>query len=140
MFSTRRYTLLVNTGRAAAYNFSTRRVPSSLPACTFQRSAAMSTSVRINGDLNNTEVLRQTNVILSDPAYLHRSLAITKEEDDVAIRSKYRPFLLDPAVTGSDWISSLELSTALKLVDADLAETNGDRIRVLVLYGSLRNR
>jgi hypothetical protein len=68
-----------------------------------------------------------------------RSLQITESQDDAAVRSKYRPFLLDERVAQSDWISKLELDTVEDMVQADLA-TNGDRIRVLVIYGSLRAR
>jgi hypothetical protein len=67
------------------------------------------------------------------------NLQITKDQDDAAIRSKYRPFLLDERVAQSDWISKLELDSVEDMVQADLA-TNGERIRVLVIYGSLRAR
>lgn len=101
---------------------------------------SVATTVRINGDLNNTEVLRQTTVPPPDPAYEKRTLAISTEEDDPAVREKYRPFLLNEELARSDWISRLELSTALKLVEADLAQNQGQRLRVLVLIGSLRAR
>ncbi|PPJ57823.1 hypothetical protein CBER1_00011 [Cercospora berteroae] len=100
----------------------------------------MAKTVRINGDFNNTEVLRQTTVPPPDPAYAQRTLAMSTEEDDPTIREKYRPFLLRDDLTRSDWISKLELSTALKLVEADLAQNQGQRLRVLVLIGSLRTR
>jgi arsenic resistance protein ArsH len=67
------------------------------------------------------------------------NLQITESQDDAAIRSKYRPFLLDERVAQSDWISKLELDSVEDMVQADLA-TNGDRLRVLVIYGSLRAR
>ncbi|KAI5364750.1 Putative Flavoprotein-like superfamily [Septoria linicola] len=100
----------------------------------------MPTSTRINGDLNNTEVLRSTETIPPDPAYFGRSLATPENEDDRAVRAAYRPFLLNKAITQSDWISKLELSTILKFSEQDLSQKNNDRLRVLVLYGSLRNR
>lgn len=93
-----------------------------------------------NGDLNNDSVLRKTEAIVADPAYLDRSLAIASIDDDAAIRSRYRPFLQHPDVAATDWISQLELSTALRLSEADLHRTSGERLRVLVLYGSLRGR
>lgn len=96
-------------------------------------------TVAINGDLNNTSVLRQVEHIVADPAFSFKSLAITEEKDDADVRKKYRPFLLEPEVTESDWISKLELSTAIKLAEADL-EATGERLKVLVLYGSLRSR
>ena len=101
----------------------------------------MTTGARINGDLNNTEVLRSTAEIPVDRAYLGRTLAISEEEDDHEIRHRYRKgFLLNDAITRTDWISKLELSTVLKLSEKTLTESQNDRIRVLVLYGSLRGR
>jgi arsenic resistance protein ArsH len=55
------------------------------------------------------------------------------------IRKAYRPFLLNPEVTSTDWISKLELSTVAKLAEEDL-QKSGERLKVLVLYGSLRER
>ncbi|PQE30670.1 hypothetical protein CJF32_00008973 [Rutstroemia sp. NJR-2017a WRK4] len=92
-----------------------------------------------NGDLNNTNVMRTVVLPPVDPSYAGRSLAISEEEDDPAAREKYRPFLLDPEITASDWVSQLELSTALKMAETDI-QTTGERLRVLVLYGSLRKR
>jgi arsenic resistance protein ArsH len=95
---------------------------------------------RVHGDLNNTEVMRATNSLVPDPAYDGKSLAISEQEDDAEIRAKYRPFITTPDVTNSDWISKSELSTALKLSEADMKKTGGDRLKILVLYGSLRER
>ncbi|KAN0119408.1 arsenate resistance ArsH [Hyaloscypha variabilis] len=66
-------------------------------------------------------------------------LAISAAEDDPEIREKYRPFLLDPEVEATDWISLLELDTAISIAQADIEKT-GSRLKVLVLYGSLRKR
>jgi arsenic resistance protein ArsH len=68
-----------------------------------------------------------------------RSLAISEAEDDPEIRKKYRPFLLPEDVEVKDWISELELETVVRIAEADLARTNS-RLKVLVLYGSLRPR
>ncbi|MCJ1248405.1 hypothetical protein MMC30_005622 [Trapelia coarctata] len=92
-----------------------------------------------NGDLNNTSALRAVQTIIPDLFYVSRSLAIPESEDDQEIRQKYRPFLLPPDIRDSDWVSKLELSTVMKLAEADLA-TTGERVRILVLYGSLRAR
>lgn len=100
----------------------------------------MAVKLRVNGDLNNTEVLRKAVEILPDPAYDGWSLAIPEEDDDSAIRSEYRPFLQRPDVAGSDWVAKLELSTALKMAEADMQRTCGDRLKVMVLYGSMRSR
>jgi len=66
-------------------------------------------------------------------------LAISEAEDDPEIRAKYRPFLLDAEVEASDWISQLELETAIAMAEENLARTKS-RLKVLVLYGSLRKR
>jgi arsenic resistance protein ArsH len=66
-------------------------------------------------------------------------LPISEVEDDPGIRIRYRPFLLDAAIEATDWISGLELETAVSMAEADLAKTK-TRLRVLVLYGSLRKR
>jgi arsenic resistance protein ArsH len=95
---------------------------------------------RVHGDLNNTEVMRETNFLVPDPAYDEKTLAISEEEDDAEIRSKYRPFITSPEVTRSDWIAKSELSTALKMSEADMEKTGGNRLKILVLYGSLRER
>ena len=65
------------------------------------------------------------------------SLALLQSEDDAEIRQKYRPFLLDDAA--EDWVSALELTTAMDLAAQELQKSN-NRLRVLVLYGSLRRR
>jgi arsenic resistance protein ArsH len=69
----------------------------------------------------------------------HPQLAISKAEDDPDIRAKYRPFLLDPEVEAIDWISRLELETAIAMAEKNIAKTES-RLKVLVLYGSLRKR
>ncbi|KAH9827178.1 arsenate resistance ArsH [Teratosphaeria destructans] len=68
------------------------------------------------------------------------SLAIPDEADDVAVRAKYRPFLLDRSVSTTDWIAKVELKTVTHMVESDLRVNDGNRIKVLVLYGSLRSR
>lgn len=93
----------------------------------------------VNGDLNNTSAAREVTRIDVDPAYSYRSLALSETEDDETIRKEYRPFLLSPEITSTDWISKLELSTAVKLAEDDI-QKNGERLKVLVLYGSLRKR
>ncbi|OBT85442.1 hypothetical protein VE02_06173 [Pseudogymnoascus sp. 03VT05] len=95
--------------------------------------------MRTNGDLNNTSAAREVAQIDIDAAYSYRSLAISEAEDDAAIRKSYRPFLLSPDITSTDWISKLELSTVVKLAEEDFHKT-GERLKVLVLYGSLRER
>lgn len=67
------------------------------------------------------------------------NLAISEDEDNPEIRAKYRPFLLDTQTIASDWISELELDTVTTIAQKDLERT-GSRLKVLVLYGSLRKR
>ena len=104
------------------------------------RPANMATKATVNGDLNNTEVLRKTKEFLPDATYTGRTLAVSEDQDDTAIRTKYRPFLHSEDVAKNDWVAKLELSTALKMVESDLGSTGGDRLKVLVLYGSMRQR
>ena len=83
----------------------------------------------------------QTNGSAHSGASIDRlRFQISEDQDDAAIRSKYRPFLLDQRVAESDWVSKLELDTVEQMVQADLDANNGERLRVLVLYGSLRAR
>lgn len=93
-----------------------------------------------NGDLNNTAAERIRNELAVDPAYQMRSFAIPQSDDDPEIRRTYRPFLLDEETTKSDWVSQLELSTVLKMVESQILNNGQDRLRVLVLHGSMRNR
>ena len=104
------------------------------------RAASMAAETLVNGDLNNTEALRKTSRLPPDPAYAGRTLAIPEDEDDSAIRAEYRPFLPRDDVARSDWVAQLELSTALKMAEADLRRTRGDRVKVMVLFGSMRVR
>jgi arsenic resistance protein ArsH len=93
-----------------------------------------------NGDLNNTSAERVRAEVATDPAYHHTSLAIPACTDEASVRQTYRPFLLDDAHSDRDWIARLELSTTLKMVDLQVIKTGGDRPKVLVLYGSMRER
>ena len=99
----------------------------------------MATTTTANGDLNNISAQRAVEIIEPDAAYFHRSLAISESDDDPEVSRKYRPFLLRKEIQRTDWISRLELSMALKLAEADL-KASGERIKILVLYGSLRAR
>lgn len=92
------------------------------------------------GDLNNTSAARNTTDIAVDAKYLGKSLAIPPSQDEDDVRKTYRPFLLDQNITDSDWIARLELSTALKMAENDIKTTQGDRLKVMVLYGSMRKR
>lgn len=103
---------------------------------TFTRTMA----VGANGDLNNTAAARSAIEVKADSAYRHVSIAIPPTQDDPVVRSEYRPFLHDGHAGEQDWVSELELSTVLKMVDTQVLQAGSDRLRVLVLYGSLRSR
>jgi hypothetical protein len=92
------------------------------------------------GDINNTEAAREHLLPVADPAYRFRSFPIPACDDDPEVRKRYRPFLLDDEISSSDWIMKLELATAAKLVETEILSQGKDRLRVLVLYGSLRSR
>lgn len=93
-----------------------------------------------HGDLNNSHAGRTAIARMADPTYSYRSLALKFDQDDTEIRKQYRPFLVDGDLSTDDWISQLELSTAIKMVQSEILDQGLDRIRILVLYGSLRSR
>ncbi|KAF3169462.1 hypothetical protein EYR41_007680 [Orbilia oligospora] len=68
------------------------------------------------------------------------SLAITEQEDNPFTRAEYRPFLLDPLIACSDWVAQLELKTVMNMVRDEVLNKGEDRLKILVLYGSLRQR
>ncbi|RDH36015.1 flavo protein-like protein [Aspergillus welwitschiae] len=74
------------------------------------------------------------------PSFVNKlsSLAIPESEDNADIRQKYRPFLLTDDAA-EDWVNTLELTTAMKMAAQEMRKSN-NRIKVLVLYGSLRRR
>jgi arsenic resistance protein ArsH len=74
---------------------------------------------------------------MSTNMHAPRQLELVPSEDDPEIRQKYRPFILDNAT--DDWVNSLELETVSDMAEQNLRST-GKRLRVLVLYGSLRRR
>lgn len=92
-----------------------------------------------HGDLNNTHAARATTMLEVDPKYSNKSLAIETHEDEASIRERYRPYLL-PTAKEDDWVADLELATTLKMVESEILDKKQDRLRILVLYGSLRNR
>lgn len=95
----------------------------------------------LNGDLNNTAAERARTELVVDPTYRNISLAIPASEDEDAVRESYRPFLLnDESQEQKDWVAELELSTVLKMVDLQVLRNGGDRLKVLVLHGSMRKR
>lgn len=92
------------------------------------------------GDLNNKEALREHLPPVADPDYRLRSFAIDPHDDDPLVRKHYRPFLLHDEVSAADWIAKLELATVAKVVETEILSPGKDRLRILVLYGSLRSR
>lgn len=72
------------------------------------------------------------------PDVSYRSLALPASEDSPDIRQTYRPFNLDDNAS-EDWVNSLDLATATDMAEHNLRVTN-ERLKVPVLYGSLRKR
>lgn len=68
----------------------------------------------------------------------YRTLALQSSEDDFNIRQKYRPFIFGDD-TAEDWVNGLELTTALDISE-NVHQNGNERLKVLVLYGSLRKR
>jgi arsenic resistance protein ArsH len=95
----------------------------------------------LNGDLNNTAAERARAELIVDPTYRNISLAIPASEDEDVVRKSYRPFLLDDANQEQvDWVAQIELSTVLKMVDLQVLRKGDNRLKVLVLHGSMRKR
>ncbi|CVK84939.1 related to arsenic resistance protein ArsH [Fusarium mangiferae] len=99
-------------------------------------------SLKMNGhgDLNNSHAGRTAVELTPDPAFAYRSLAIDPSDDPSEVREKYRPFILEQKHINDDWIAELELSTAIQMVQSEILDKGLDRLRILVLYGSLRSR
>lgn len=93
----------------------------------------------MNGDLNNTASMRVVLKPQRHPDFAFRSLAIPASIDHSTLRSRYRPFLLPDKIQCDDWVSRLELATVTEMAYNDFKIT-GERIKVLILYGSLRQR
>jgi len=116
--------------------------PERLPiCCEVQDSRIPSDSKKpeLNGDLNNTASERVVPKSRRHHNFAYQSLSIPACVDDAIIRSKYRPFLLPDLIGHEDWVSQLELATVTEMAYNDLKLTS-ERIKVLVLYGSLRQR
>lgn len=93
-----------------------------------------------NGDLNNISAIRPVAEVAVDAAFVRQSLAIQESDDEPETRRQFRPFLLNKKIVDSDWIAHLELSTAMRMAYEEMQRPNGSRLKVLVLYGSLRER
>ena len=93
-----------------------------------------------NRDLNNISAVRPVAEITVDAAFVRQSLAIQESDDEPEIRRQFRPFLPCKKTMDSDWIAHLEISTAMRMAYEEMHRLNGGRLKVLVLYGSLRER
>ena len=89
--------------------------------------------------LNNTSAARPFVTTEAGAGFEHRSLSIKECDDDPGIRERYRPFLLDKEGNKADWVDDLELGTVITMAAENMQRT-GDRLKVLVLFGSLRQR
>lgn len=90
--------------------------------------------------LNGTTAAKTFVTINASTDFAYRSLSIRECDDEPSIRERYRPFLLDKGCnTATDWIDDLELDTVTTMAAENMQRT-GERLKVLVLYGSLRPR
>jgi len=133
----------LSTGKDQATAMPSLDTNSTTPIATkaqdFTAKMASANNASTNGDLNNMSVMRAVKLPPRDPSFAYTTLAIPPDEDDPEIRSRFRPFLLPDHVQLTDWVSRLELATVTKMAHNDLQLTNS-RLKVLVLYGSLRKR
>lgn len=113
--------------------------PHSIPPFQIQ-AATMAAKPSVNGHLSSIEALRHTTKQPLDLVPARRTLAVPESEDDRTTRATYRPFLHSVDVASCDWIAKLELTAALKMAEADLERSGGERLKVMVLFGSLRSR
>lgn len=112
-------------------NLLTKRVPIIRPASLSRRPLLPNYS-------SMSTALPQVAANTCQPDTLFRSLSLPEHEDNPDIRQKYRPFILNDNAT-RDWINELDLATALDMAEQNLRDTK-ERLKVLVLYGSLRRR
>ena len=91
------------------------------------------------GGLNHTSAARPFVTNEAGADFRYRSLSIRGCDDDPGIRERYRPFLLDKEGNKADWVDDLELGTVTTMAAENMQRT-GDRLKVLVLFGSLRQR
>ena len=75
-----------------------------------------------------------------DPTCYHRTFDIPAHEDDSSVRAGYRPFILGEDVSKTDWIASLELDAAMDMVQSQIFDAGRERLKILVLHGSMRER
>lgn len=101
--------------------------------------AANSAIATSNGDLNNVSSMRKGQVLMTDHSFAFTSLAIPEETDDAQIRRTYRPFLMNLSKPNTDWVNRLELAKVTQMSHESI-ESTGERLKILVLYGSLRAR
>ncbi|KAI9810260.1 MAG: hypothetical protein M1827_006394 [Pycnora praestabilis] len=99
-------------------------------------------SIDIIDDGNLNDISVASPVVDKKASYttVPASLAIQDRKDNASIRKSYRPFLLSDDTSKSDWVARLELGTVMKMSEDELKRTDGDRLKILVLYGSLRHR
>lgn len=93
-------------------------------------SPRMAAATLSQGDLHKANV---------NGEHRRRSLAIPESDDDTDTRGQYRPFILDRKATVTDWVEDLELDRVTDIAAADFERT-GQRLKILVLFGSLRQR
>lgn len=110
-----------------------------IPVAQLASSYRVATTISLASSQSRQLYSGMANSTASGSPPLPPTLAIPAHEDDAEVRAKYRPFLLENEGEPSDWVSQLELDVALQMARRNLEET-GSRLKVLVLYGSLRKR
>lgn len=107
--------------------------------------AAPASSSRLLNNARGTRPLPALRRLMtSAPAFETAPPPATPDEvaavELAAVESRYRPFLAKAAgeTEADDWTSTLELDTVREMVEA--IGPDGPQLRILVLYGSLRER
>jgi len=116
------------------FSYQTQRLAPMAAGTSNQASCLHTLTGQASDKLSPRTELEAVNGVVTD-----RSPAPLVSPEDAAINLKYRPFLLDEKIMKSDWISQLELKRVMDMAQDDLKKT-GKRLRILVLYGSLRER
>ncbi|KAI1928475.1 hypothetical protein LOZ65_001968 [Ophidiomyces ophidiicola] len=92
---------------------------------------------RENGFSTDRASILEPNGPATPPLNSVRSLCIAERDDDPGIREVYRPYIIPESE--QDWVSQLELDNVMDLAEKEIL-SEGKRLKILVLYGSLRKR
>lgn len=96
-------------------------------------------SPRTSTNATHNRLLASVDLEMNSPhRTIPRTLAIASSEEDADFRSHYRPFIL-PSDTADDWVDKLDLGTVMDMAENQV-QGSMERLKILVLYGSLRKR